>query len=197
MSPFPLAGVLAPILGSGNPLDETIWADSDNLVSGWEDEGGATTNLYQSVDSDSDADWVELTTANRIPDTATCGGLEVSRTLRFNLQDPSGKPTPNQTVEVRCKMEYVVLLAGNGSESHTVDIRLREGTTSRAVDTNNVLTTTPTEFSLFLNTTQINSVSDWNNLNVSLEFTSCSGDTIPNSGEFDLICYRCRLIFAP
>ena len=65
------------------PLVETIYADGDLLVTGWEDEGGATSDLFESVDSESDADWAELTDANRIPDTVICP-TTTTRTLRFD-----------------------------------------------------------------------------------------------------------------
>ena len=177
------------------PLNETVFADGDESVGVWEDEGGATANLWQSVDSESDADWIELRDANRIPDTVICP-TTTSRLLRLFLADPSGVPSPDQTVELKVRVEYVELLSATGEEV-TLDLVLREGATVRATNAGLTVTQTPTERSLFLSTAQINSIGDWDNLSASLEFDACAGDSIPNAGELDIICYRCRLIFSP
>lgn len=176
-------------------LDETVYADGDLLVAVWRDDGGGTSNLYQSVDSESDADFVHLRSANVIPETVICP-TETTRTLRFFIADPSGVPSPNQSVEIKVKCRYVDLFGATG-EAAEFDLRLREDTTSIAVSADQSLSTGLTEFSLFLTVGQINSVGDWADLNVSMEFRACAGDSVPNAGDLDLECSRCRIIFSP
>lgn len=190
MSPFPLAGCL-PGLYRGNPLDETVFADSDDVISQWEDEGGATTNLYQSVDDDvtPDSDWVELRSVNHIVTSGT-------RALRFGTQNPSGTPQANQTVElqVRCRWVDVFGSANPDAGDPNLTISMYESTTNRGSGSAQTITTSFVNYSFFPSTSQIISVGNWDNLRVNMSF-ECSG--IDLDEEVDIEVSRVKVIFSP
>lgn len=184
MSPFPLAGVLAPILGAGQPIDETIWADGDRTTSQWEDEGGATTNLWQSVDSESDTDYVTLQIVI----------LNDTRTLAFNMETPSGEPIGSQTVEVQVRARYLepTLSLPTAPE---ITLRLDESTTERATGSATSLTTSFADYSLFLDTAEINSVTDWADVEVEMLFDNTMNTGVDEEANFEVS--ECRVIFSP
>lgn len=174
-------------------LDEEITADSDNLVATWEDEGGATTNIFQSVNSNNDATWAELRSVNHM----TSGGDPNTRTLRFNMEDPSDQPpSTDQTVEVRCRIRWVDVFGGANPDAGDPDVRvaLREGATQRAITSRQTLITSFADHSLVLNATEIGSVTDWDDLNVQMQFEA---NGIDIDEEIDIEVSRVRIIFTP
>jgi hypothetical protein len=81
------------------PLSETIWANADAVTSQWYSSTGATSNLYTFVNSANDSTYVWLRTANIITEDGT-------RDLRFDMQTPSGDPSPYQDVDIRVRTRY-------------------------------------------------------------------------------------------
>lgn len=178
------------------PIDETIWADGDLTVSDWESQSGDQTNIFEYVNSNNDATNVELRSAAIIPDTVICGiDPDEVRILRFFVQNPSADPSPDQTVQVKCKCRYVDLFGATGEEA-SVAVKLREGTTQIAVTSQVTLDETLSDITLTLSVAEINSVGDWEDLNIEMRFEACSGDSIPNAGDLDLECSQCRIIFS-
>lgn len=169
------------------PLDETIWADADSLITGWEDEGGATSNLYQSVDSDSDADYV-----NRVTPI-----INSTVSLRFRLADivgPPDEPLSDQVVYLEVKFEYIQVDQPLDS-APTASLYIREGTsTNRASNTGITVTQTPTDQSVTMTTGEINSVTDWTNLYAHMTFTT-SGNGVDQDVDYRI--YRVRMHFSP
>ena len=184
MSPFPLAGVLAPILGSGQSLDETIWADFDTTTAGWEDEVGNTTNLHDSVNSENDSLYVILSSWI----------LNTTERIVFGLEDPSGEPTPNQSVEVFVRAEYLENFEVLPT-APTMTIRFDENGTQRATSSALSLTKSPADYSFFLNTTQINSVTDWNDVEMDILFDNTANTGVDEEAKFQI--YEVRTIFTP
>lgn len=178
--PFPMLSSIPWIPA----LDETIWADGDSLITNWEDEGAATSDLYQSVDSDGDTDFVTLTTPV----------LNATRTIRFTLEDPSADPAPAQTVELRVKFKYIQVDQPLDN-APTADILIKEGTTTtRASNTGITVTTTATEYSVFMTPTEIGNVTDWTDLYAEISFTT-AGNGVDQEANYEV--YRVRIIFAP
>ena len=186
MSPFPLAGVLAPILGGRQPLDETIWPDFDRTTSQWEDEGGATTNLHDSVNAGATGDTTYCTLQIVI--------LNSTRILGFGMDDPSGEPTPNQDVEIRVRARYTEpgLTLPNAPQ---LTLRFDENNTQRAQGSATNLTTSFADYSLFLNTTQINSVTDWTDCEVEMYFDNTMNTGLDEEANFQVS--SCRIVFSP
>lgn len=172
------------LLLKGAPLEETIWADSDSLVASWEDEGGATSNIYQSVDSESDADYATL--QNVIVNSG-------SATIRFSLENPSGQPSPSQTVRALIRCEWIDVLGAANPSSVTVIVRIKEGTTTvRAASSAQSISETPTDKFETMTTTEINSVTDWDNLYIEATF-DVSGIDVDEEVNFRV--YEARLDF--
>ena len=179
------------------PIDETVYvtADFTGMGSVWEDEGGATTNLFDSLDDANDATYIELQLV--IPGTVICGTSTESHNYRGHLDAPSATPSPDQTVEVVVKMEYLDLFSATG-ESHDLDIELIEGaSTVIASSLGNSLTETPVEYVLSLTKAQIVSVGDWSDLDVRATIVSCAGDSVPNADDQNLRIMEIRVDFTP
>lgn len=165
-------------------LDEKIWANADRTTSGWKTQSGGTSNIYQSVDSDSDSDYVELISWI----------LDDARTVAFRLESPSDDPSGTQTVQIKVNAKYLenfeVL-----PNAPKLTIKFDEGGTQRAVSSPLTLTKNPAEYSLFLTEAQINSVGSWANVEVEMLFDN-SANTGPDE-EAKFRCHRCRVIFSP
>tara|TARA_R110000787_G_scaffold79469_1_gene173683 strand:- start:9002 stop:9556 length:555 start_codon:yes stop_codon:yes gene_type:complete len=182
MSPFPFC-VPPGVLAKQQPLNETIWATGDSLITGWEDEGGATADLWQSVDTDSDADYV-----NRITPV-----INSTVNLRFKLDTPTADPTSGQVVELKVRMEYLAPFDPLDTAPVAI-LEIREGTsTSRASTTGITVTTTPSEESVFMTPTEINSVTDWSDLYAQFSSTT-TGNGVDQDVDYRI--YRVRIIFS-
>jgi len=168
----------------GVPVTDTIWANGDRTTSQWEDEGGATTNLWQSVDSESDTDYVTLQIVI----------LDDTRTLGFNMETPNGDPIGSQTVEVQVRARYLEpgVSLSNAPE---LTIRFDENNTQRATGSATALTTAFADYSLFLNQTQINSVTDWADVEVDMLFDNTMNTGLDEEANFEVS--ECRVIFSP
>lgn len=183
MSPFPLSGAFPGIL-SGTPIDETIWADFDRTTSQWEDEGGATADLHDSVNTESDLTYVTLQIVI----------LQDTRTLAFGMDDPSGEPIGSQTVEVQVRARYLepTLSLPTAPE---ITLRLDESTTERATGSATSLTTSFADYSLFLDTAEINSITDWADVEVEMLFDNTMNTGVDEEANFEVS--ECRVIFSP
>lgn len=168
----------------GVPVTDTIWANGDRTTSQWEDEGGATTNLWQSVDSESDTDYVTLQIII----------LNDTRTLAFNMETPSGEPIGSQTVEVQVRARYLEPGVSLPTAPE-ITIDLDESTTLRAAGSATSLTTAFADYSLFLNQTQINSVTDWADVEVEMLFDNTMNTGVDEEANFEVS--ECRVIFSP
>jgi hypothetical protein len=192
MSPFPLSGALPGMLANITPIDEVIRPDSDSLVAAWRDEGGSTSNIYQSVDevTQSDTDYAKLRVANWIltecPSTTT-------RTLRFRLSNPSAPPNPYQTVALECRSRIVDPFSTGFTA--TVDVKIKEGTTNvRSNEPGNTVTTTFGNDRCSMSTSEINSVTDWNDLYAEMTWTVCADGV---DADLDIYCSHVYLELVP
>jgi hypothetical protein len=169
-------------------LDETVFADNDDVVSVWEADDGGTTDIFEHVDSESDADHVELRSANHI---VTSG----SRSLRFFMQNPSAAPSPTQTVDLRARCEWIDVFGSANPDAGdpNIVISLFENTTLRAASSAVAITETPVDYSLILSEAQINSVTDWDDVRMQMVFEA-SGIDIDE--EVNIQVYRVRIIFS-
>lgn len=179
-----------PLFHAKAPLDETLVPTSDNTITQWEDEGGATTNLYQSVNANNDATHVELRNAN-----VMVSGTTNPRTLRFNMGDPSDVPNVDQSVQVIVRAEWIDAFgSANPTYIRMDSIALRQGTTQKAISGANNLTTSPADYVLQLSGGEIGSITDWTDLNVEMLFDA---DGIDIGEEIDVQVYRVRIVLAP
>lgn len=186
MTPFPLFGPPVGILAEEEVIIETLWAATDDAVGGWEDEGGATTDLWQSVDSESDADFVTLSTPVVVSGTSS---------LRFIVDIPSDDPSSKQTVfaQVRCEWIDVLGAANPDAGDPSLTIRIKEGaTTVRSSQVHSPITTTPTDYEAFMTEAEINSVTDWSDIRVEMEFDVAGIDT---DEEVNYRVYEVRIEF--
>ena len=196
MSPFPLSGAIPGIL-AGTPVEDTVYPvtpDYTGMGSIWEDEGGATTNLYQSVNSSNDSTYVTLQSV--IPETVICGTSTEEHNFRANMDTPDGEPLGRQTVYVTVRAKY----DGGGAtgESHTMEIELIEGaSTQRAYGSGFNLTESIADYEYFLTTSEINSVTDWSDIDVKATVTSCAGNSFANARDQQLFIYQVRIDFEP
>lgn len=182
----------------GVAINETVWPvtpDYTGMTSVWEDEGGTASNLYQSVNSANDSTYVTLQSV--IPGTLVCGTSSEEHNFRCNMDAASGLgPIGSQTVYVTVRAEYVDLFGATG-ESHTMEIELLEGATQRAFGSGYNLTESPADYDLFLNTTEINSVTDWSDVDVKATITSCSGNSVANADDQQLRIFSVKIVFSP
>ena len=191
MSPFPFC-VPPGVLAKQQPIDDIVYPVSpDSLVAVWRDEGGLTTDIYQSVDNTGapiDDDYAKLRSANWIltecPTTA-------SRSLRFKLGNPSGAPSPYQTVRIAFRSKIVDPYTTGFTA--TVDVKLKEGTsTVRSSSTGNTVTATfGTDFSV-LSIADINSVTDWDDLYAEATWDVCANGV---DADLDIYCSHVYLEF--
>jgi hypothetical protein len=170
-------------------LSETLDPSGDNLTSVWRDEGGATTNIYQSCIGSNDSTFAQLRTANLI--LSVCPTTE-SRTLRFDMDNPTGNPSAvGQTCQVIARCRVVDPFTTGFTVD--LDLSLRESTTQRAIDTNNSLSTSWTDVILSLTQAQINSVGNWDNANVQMTFDACADGV---DADIDIEVSRVRIVFS-
>ena len=182
MSPFPFC-VPPGVLAKQQPLNETIWATADSLTTGWEDEGGATADLWQSVDTDTNTDYV-----NRVTPV-----INSTVNLRFKLDTPTADPTSGQVVELKVLMEYVPVFDPLDNAPVAI-LEIREGTsTARASTTGITVTAAPSEESVFMTPTEINNVTDWSNLYAQFSSTT-TGNGVDQDVDYRI--YRVRIIFS-
>ena len=171
------------------PLDETIWASADRTVSNWRGQpGNDTTLLFEYVD---DVDGISDTTYVNLDAFI----LNSSRTLAFYMTAPTGDPSPTQNVnlQVRCLYE------DNGFQplptAPELTIRLDESGTQRAQGSATSLTQSFADYSLFLSAAQINSVGNWDNVEVEMFFDNTMNTDPDEEAQFK--CSECRIIFSP
>lgn len=191
MSPFPRFGPPPGILAEEEVIIATLWAVTDDAVGGWENESGQASNpptvvLAESVDSESDADYVTLS----IP-VVTSG----TSSLRFIQDIPSQDPSSKQTVfaQVRCEWIDVLGAANPDAGDPSLTIRIKEGaTTVRSSQVHSPITTTPTDYTAFMTEAEINSVTDWSDIRVEMEFDVAGIDT---DEEVNYRVYEVRIEF--
>lgn len=171
-------GAITPI------LSETVWVDADHTVSGWEDETTATTDLYQSANADNDSTWVQLVSWI----------LDTTARIVFRFASPSATPSSvGQDAEIRIKAEYLENFETLPS-APTMTIRFDEGGTQLAASSALSLTTTLAEYSLILSQAEINSVTDWTDIEVDLLFDNTANTGADEEAKFRIS--RARIIFS-
>ena len=151
-------------------LNEEIFPIADDLVSVWEDEGGATSNLYQSVDDVAgDSDYITLRNANLIIDVCP---TEATRTFRFLMDEPSGPVSNMQDVFVgiRARIEDPFTTGYTAD----VDVRLKQGGTQIAADLGNSISGTFAEIGFGLTAQDIGEITDWTDLYIEATFNVCA-----------------------
>lgn len=187
-----------PMFHQETPLDESIVPNADFTGMGaiWEDEGAATTNLYDSVDDNATGTYVTLQSV--IPETVICGSSTETHQFRVLMATPSGDPVPGQSVTVRVGIRYVDLFGATG-ESHDLTIAFFEGggTTPIASTSPTAITSSFATYDLILSNAQHQSVTDWSDVQVRASIESCAGDSAPNAGDQNIEIYDIRIIFAP
>lgn len=186
MSPFPLSGALPGML-EGEPVVEDLYPvtpDYTGMSSIWKTQTGSTSNLYSAVDDQSDTDYVTLQAV--IPETVICGTSSEDHNFRVNIDPPSRRPLPRQTVRIRVYARYDDIDVAT-DESHSMDIELIEGaSTQRGIDTGFSLTTSFAWYEMEMTYSEIASVVDWEDVDVKVSVTSCAGSSIPNAGDQNL-----------
>lgn len=125
--------------------------DADSSNSGWSDQAGGTTNLYQTVDETiaSDADYIR-STPNPTADI-----------VRLRLSDPSSRLTEP------FKVSYRYGLTASGSVRITA--RLKQGSTIIKSWVHTDATTTFKTVTQTLSSGEFAAISDFNNLFVEFE----------------------------
>ena len=144
--------------------------DSDTSIGDWADNSSGTSNIYQAIDesSASDSDYIEavLTTdeeeEENLPTTAKFG--------LSNVTDPES--ASNHIVRYRAS----AVIGEEDGSSPSLTVSLREGTTERAAVTNTSVSDSFTNYSLTLNSTQANNISNYNNLNLWVTVNSADAD---------------------
>jgi len=176
------------------PISETVWAASDNLVAQWQDHTGSNDNgspnpLYTFVDSDSDADYVRLIDASG--HIVTSG----SRTLRFNMAAPSGTPASlGQSCEIRVTCRWFDVFGGANPDSGdpNLTLSLRQLTTTKATASAQTITTGFVEYVYALSQSEINSVTNWSDVNVQMVFEASGIDF---DEEVSIYVSRVKVVF--
>jgi hypothetical protein len=173
-------------------ITESIYPDSDSSVSIWRDEGGSSSNIYQSVNSTSqnDSTYAKLNSPNVIINV--CPTTE-TRMIRFGMENPSAQPSPYQNVDVYVRSKIVDPYTTGFTA--TLDIELLEGTTTqRAIGTGFSVNTTFGSDYFSLTTNEINSVTDWDNLYVKATWEVCA-DAV--DADLDIHCSWIYIQFTP
>jgi len=179
MFPYQVVGAI------GNPIDETIWADFDESVSQWRTSTGGSTNLHDQVNVDGvDTTYCRLTSPI----------LQSTRQLAFGMESPSGEPIGSQTVELQIRAKY--LEPGQTlPTAPTVTIRMDENNTQRGTSLALDLTTSFADYSFFPSTAQINSVGDWDEIEVDMSFDNTMNTGLDEEADFHVS--EVRIIFSP
>jgi hypothetical protein len=136
--------------------------DADQTVGSWVDEGGATSNLFQSIDeiTFSDADYVE-SEAN-----------PVSSSYKVSLENPGGSVDTGSPVTINYRYEK------DGLAKVNLTVELIEGaSTVRASQVHTDITDTVTAGTLTLTGGEAASVTNWND--VFLQFTADTTGFLP------------------
>lgn len=128
--------------------------DGDQSVGSWEDEGGATTNLYQSIDEivASDSDYVR---SEQNPATNSKYECTLS-----NVTDP--QVSTGHIVRYRYRKN-------NGNQTINMVIRLKQGGTTIASQTHNGVSTTWTDGSFTLTGGEADNITDYTDLRIEVE----------------------------
>jgi len=136
--------------------------DADAAIGSWTDDGGGTTNIYQSIDevTASDVDFIQ-SEAN-----------PVSSAYRATLSNPAGIVDTNKAAVINYRY------AKEGSAQVDLTVELIEGaSTVRATRTITDIPATETDGTITLTSGEKTSVTDWNN--VSLRFTANTTGLLP------------------
>ena len=194
---FPFSGAI-PGLFSGSRLNETIWANADEETSSWSTyPTGATTNTYVAVNSASDSVWVWLRSGQEI-----YAESEGSRTLRYDMQTPSGDPSPNQNVDLVVRCQRYDSAGASAPSSATVTINLFEnnsqvtgggGTAQQVTAANNA---GAADYTHRLSTTAINNVSNWANVEIDASFAASGIDTSEPEMYVTYRVYQVKIVFS-
>lgn len=131
-------------------VDETLRPDADSISSGWSPSTGATLfGVIDEVTAD-DSDYIEQDEIN----------LESKVTLSNRTTTGSINNTFAITIRARVKLDGSTATFTNQQGK----IRLYEGATARATLTTGVLTTSFADYSYALTGTEIDSITDFDNL---------------------------------
>lgn len=140
--------------------------DADQTVGNWTDEGGATSNLFQSIDevTASDADYVQ-SEAN--PNNSS---------YLVRLSDPGGTVSTASPITIRYRYEK----EGNSTVDLTVEL-VENATTpvTRASTTHLGIGTAVVSGAITLSTAEKSAVSDWSDLY--LRFTADTTGQFPDT----------------
>ena len=179
-------------------LNETIWANADENTVDWETYAtGATTNTYVAVNSANDSDWVWLHN-NRV----IFAEAEGSRTLRYDMQTPSGEVNPYQNVDLVVRCQRYDSAGASAPSSATVTINLFEnnsqvtgggGSAQQVTAANNA---GPADYTHRLSTTAINNVSNWANVEIDASFAASGIDTSEPEMYVTFRVYQVKIVFS-
>lgn len=162
-----IAAILRKKANAGVSYPIEYYADADDSVGSWQDDGGGTTNLYQAIDSDS----ISTTNYVRSENDPSSSVYIVSLGSSDTGEDPDKDTDHALSISAR-KGE-----TGGGSPG-TIDLtcELRQGTTVIATITGSGLSTT---FGVItpnsLTTGEAANITDYNNLNIRFTANKASG----------------------
>jgi hypothetical protein len=143
-----------PTLKIDDNVGQLARPDGDQSVGSWEDEGGATTNLYQSIDEiiASDSDYVR---SEQNPATNSKYECTLS-----NVTDP--QVSTGHIVRYRYRKN-------NANQTINMVIRLKQGVTTIASQTHNGVSTTWTDGSFTLSGAEADNITDYTDLRIEVE----------------------------
>lgn len=140
----------------------TIMPISDVTKNNWTNDTGGTTDIYQAIDQDS------VSTTNYIKNTtvATSGGEYYEGQLR-NYRDPRGIGNDPEPVY------WVFYLWRNNTSDITFDVYLRQGASTTIRSQTGLAPKTASTWTTYvseLTSTQINNITDWNDLRIRIYY---------------------------
>jgi hypothetical protein len=176
-------------------LAETIWANADADTGDWETYAtAATSNTYVAVNSAGTSDWVWLHNHRVI-----FAESEGSRTLRYDMQSPSGDVNPYQTVSLIVRARRYDSASADPPSSCTITISLYENgsqVTGGGGTAQNVNNTSATEYEQVLSVAAISAVSDWDDVEVHASFAASGIDTSPPEHYVTFRVYEVKIQFS-
>ena len=154
----------------------TIVPNGDVVTTNWEDEGGATSDLFDSVDDSSDSTY-NITDGILM---AFCGGSEVTRNIRWAFENPSTNPSGVESTIVYVRAR----ISGVGADpTVTMQLDAWDGTTYKfAESSTHTLTTSWAWYAWVWTTAERVVFADlgWSGFRLDCDFTICedTGDWV-------------------
>jgi len=144
--------------GVGPP--EFARPDNDDLnADNWQDDGAGTTNIFQSIDANDNADWIE---------SASTGGSQSYTTGLSSVTDP--------VTDTGHIVRFTYGKSASGGRTFTLDITLREITTTiRTFQLTGIDTTGFTQDSFTLTPTEADNIGVYSDLNILITQTRTGG----------------------